>query len=382
MADPHPARGVGAIVVIALLLLVAANVFLWMAPGVPAGRATPRDAVEPVAPPVERIGTRATVLRIAMGSGKSAWMNWAARAFEASAAGAELRIDLVEDGSLVAAEQVLAGPGDEPIHVWAPSSSVYRASLERAWRKRHGTELVLESGYLAQSVVVLVIWEARRAALADAPVDLAAMAKSSTEWGRFKFGYADPARADGGLIARLLMVHAGLGRTTALTEQDLVAAETIWRAARCERWSPRAELAPSTAALTRAMLQRGPSAYDAILTFESLAIESIRAAADRWGPLSVQYPAANLWVDHPYCVLDVPWSGDDARRGARAFLQFLQDERAQRQALRFGLRPSHPAVALDADGSPFRQLAQHGVRVSVEGACEPPVSAVVVALSR
>ena len=67
----------------------------------------------------------------------------------------------------------------------------------------------------------------------------------------------------------------------------------------------------------REMVLRGPSQYDCLLIYENLAIDYLEAARDRWGELHVDYPEPNMWNEHPYYILDVPWS-DPAQRAAAA----------------------------------------------------------------
>ena len=78
---------------------------------------------------------------------------------------------------------------------------------------------------------------------------------------------------------------------------------------------PGGSLTHSTGTLMREMVLRGPSQYDCMLVYENLAIDYLEDARDRWGELHVDYPEPNIWNEHPYYILDVPWSDPAPTRG-------------------------------------------------------------------
>ena len=83
------------------------------------------------------------------------------------------------------------------------------------------------------------------------------------------------------------------------------------------------------------MVLRGPSQYDCLFVYENLAIDYMEAAIERWGTegeFYVAYPDPNVWNEHPYYILDVPWSDDRQREAAADFLKFLMSEPIQRRA--------------------------------------------------
>jgi ABC-type sulfate transport system substrate-binding protein len=129
------------------------------------------------------------------------------------------------------------------------------------------------------------------------------------------------------------------------------------------------------------MVRRGPSAYDAVFVYENLAIDNFKAAKGRWGNLRVVYPPHNLWSDHPYYILDVPWSSPAQRKAAEAFLRFLMSEPLQRQALAHGFRPGNINVPVKgvAD-SPFLRFQDAGLRVDLKGFVETPGDEVIADL--
>jgi ABC-type sulfate transport system substrate-binding protein len=133
----------------------------------------------------------------------------------------------------------------------------------------------------------------------------------------------------------------------------------------------------STGNMMRDMVLKGPSSYDALFVYESVAIDYLKNAEGRWGKLRVVYPRYNAWNDNPYCILDAPWSSPDQRRAARAFLDFLLSEPIQRQALDHGFRPGNPSVPVKFPESPFVQLAPYGLQLDLSTVCEPPAPEVL-----
>ena len=88
----------------------------------------------------------------------------------------------------------------------------------------------------------------------------------------------------------------------------------------------------------REMVLKGPSSYDALLVYESVAIDYLKNAEGRWGPIHVIYPEYNAWNENPYYILNASWSSDDQRKAAQAFLDFLLSEPSSGN-------PSHMAFA-------------------------------------
>ena len=77
------------------------------------------------------------------------------------------------------------------------------------------------------------------------------------------------------------------------------------------------------------------------------------------------YPGENLWNEHPYYILNAPWSTTEQREAARRFLDFLLSEPIQRQALVHGFRPGNPAVAVRFPESPLVRYAPQGLAIDL-----------------
>lgn len=284
---------------------------------------------------------------------------------------------------------MLEDSASTPIHVWSPASSAYRDHFERQWRTRNiSNSPILKSENLALTPMVLVMWETRRKALltkyakvnfqtiSDAmrePEGWGAIA-GHPEWGRFKFGHTHPGRSNSGLLALVLMAYEFTHKEHGLSSSDVGQGDFQAWMERFERGvaRPGGSLTHSTGTLMREMVLRGPSQYDCLLIYENLAIDYLDSAKDRWGELFVDYPEPNIWNEHPFYILDVPWSDSRQRTAAAAFLKFLMSEPIQKRALEHGFRPGNPEVSVRFPESPLLRHASHGVRIDLPRMCEPP----------
>jgi hypothetical protein len=296
-------------------------------------------------------------------------------------------------GSIEGARAVIDGPGATPIHVWSPASSAYRDAFERAWRSKHDKSPILKSENLALSPMVFVMWESRQQHFLDkyGKPSFRALGEAMLEkegwktiarqpdWGRFKFGHADPNLSNSGLMTLILMAYEFFQKEHNLDHEDVTQPGF-------QRWlrtfekglaRPGGSLTPSTGTLMREMVLRGPSQYDCLLVYENLAIDYIDAARDRWGELHVDYPEPNIWNENPFYILDVPWSDARQREAAGQFLKFLMSEPIQKRALGHGFRPGDPSVSVRFPESPLLRYARYGLKTDLPRMCEPPKDDVV-----
>jgi hypothetical protein len=342
-------------------------------------------------PPAQQEGR--VEINIAYGTEKQQWLEAAAAEFQESEAGRGISVVLHGMGSIEGARAVLDGPEPIPMHVWSPASSAYRDTFEREWRAKRGKSPILKAENLVLTPLVFVMWEGRHGALLKKYPKLGfrtvaeAMGEPGgwgtiadhPDWGRFKFGHTDPEHSNSGLLTLVLMAYEFAGKEYNLTHQEIARPEFLDRVRRFEQGvvRPGGALTHSTGNLMREMVNRGPSQYDCVLVYENLAIGYLDAARDRWGPLVVDYPEPNMWNDHPYYILDVPWSDARQRAAAVAFLRFLMSEPIQRRALEHGFRPGNTGVSLRMPDSPLLRHAREGLRIELPRMCEPPTNEVV-----
>lgn len=324
---------------------------------------------------------------IAYGTEKRNWLEWAVREFAKSEAGSKVKVNLIPFGSLEGAQALVSG--DKRIHVWSPASSLYKDTFVQDWQLKYSTHPIAKEESLALTPMVFVMWEERHAAFQKkfGQVTFETVAKALAEqtgweavaaqpdWGLFKFGHTVPNESNSGLMTLVLMAYEHHKKNRNLSLGDVVNASfqkeltTIERAA-----SVRSN---STGSLMREMVLKGPSAYDAIFVYESVAIDYLKSAQGRWGELRVVYPRLNMWNDNPYYIINSEWSSPDQKKAAEVFLEFLMSEPVQKQALTHGFRPGNPSVPVVFPESPFVAYQKFGLRNDIGQVCDYPKGEVI-----
>jgi len=326
-------------------------------------------------------------LGIAYGTEKQRWLEWAVREFEKSRDGKRIKINLIPMGSLEGAHALLAG--DQRIQVWSPASALYKDTFVQEWQVKYSQNPILREEPIALSPMVFVMWDERYQAFAQKykVLSFATAAQALQEkggwdtiaqkpdWGLFKFGHTHPNESNSGLMAIILAAYSYQRKTKDLQLKDVVDVGF-------QNWLQSFErgvsgLSNSTGNMMKEMVLKGPSSYDALLVYESVAIDYLKNAEGRWGQLRIVYPEYNSWNDNPYYIVDAPWSTKEQRKAAEAFLSFLLSEPIQKESLVHGFRPANPSVPIKFAGSPFEALAQYGIRVDLAKICEPPRAEVV-----
>jgi ABC-type Fe3+ transport system substrate-binding protein len=324
---------------------------------------------------------------VAYGTEKKNWLEWAVLEFNKSRDGKNITVNLIPMGSLEGAHAVLNG--DQRINAWSPASSLYKDAFLQDWQVKNGGNPILKEEQLALSPMVFVWWDERyQAFIKKYPKpDLDSIQKAlnekggwatiagKPEWGLFKFGHTNPNESNSGLMTIVLAAYSFQQKTRGLTLNDVVDVKFQNWLADLERGVT--GMSNSTGNMMREMVLKGPSSYDALYVYESVAIDYLKNAEGRWGSIRVTYPQYNAWNDNPYYVLDVPWSTPEQRKAAQAFLDFLLSERIQQEALKHGFRPANTNVAVRTPDSPFTQFQQYGVQLDIGNVCEPPKAEVV-----
>jgi serine/threonine protein kinase len=354
------------LVAAALVLLVGAALL----PGL-FDRRRSKDSASPLQVEVE--------IGIAYGTEKKNWLSFAARQFNESPEGKRVKIKLQPFGSLEGARAIWKDE-DHGIHVWAPASSLFRDTLVRRWQKKHGGNPILKEETLALTPLAFILWEDRYRAflkkyggVSFTTIDRAMRDEDGS--GAFRFSHTDPASSNSGLMTLVLMA-CEYHKTRRLTVANVTDPGF-------QRWVKEFEtktqpLSGSTGKLMEELVRRGPSSYEALLVYENLAIDYFPAAQGRWGKLHILYPRYNLWSDHPYYILDVPWSSPQQRQAGEAFLNFLMGKPMQQEALAHGFRPGNVNVPVkDAPDSPFLRYRGAGLQIELGPLVEPPGDEVI-----
>ena len=324
---------------------------------------------------------------IAYGTEKQRWLNWTVAEWNKTTQGQQIRVNLIPMGSLEGAHAVLRG--DQRIHVWSPASSVYREVFEQEWNLNRAGEPIVESEVLALSPMAFVMWKARAEPflshyheISFKTISQALQAEEGwgsiagkPEWGLFKFGQTHPNQSNSGLLSLVLACYNYHGKLRGLSRADVVNAEFQQWLGQLQRGV--SGLSNSTGNMMREMVLKGPSSFDAVMVYESVAIDYLQNAQGRWGELLVAYPERNMWSDNPYYILNTTWATSAHQQAAREFLAFLMSEPIQRESLSHGFRPGNAAVPVNAPESPFVKFASYGLKIDLPQICEPPPPEVV-----
>lgn len=383
MSDGPQATALGKIFI--MLFLIGCAVGAWFLLAAPnRDAATTNNANSSTS---NRDPTKQVAITIAYGTEKKPWMEWAITEFAKTPAGRDVTITLLPLGSLEGAQAILRN--ERPIHAWAPAGSMFTCSFIADWQVKFGGDPIAKQENLALTPMVYVWWKERYQAFV-AKYKTATMQTISTalqektgwigiankpEWGLFKFGHTHPNQSNSGLMALIIMACEYHDKATGLGMADILDPKF-------QSWMDTTEAAVtgmsnSTGTMMKEMVLKGPSAYDAVLVYESVAIDFLKAAAGRWGDLQLVYPQRNIWNDNPFYVLKASWVSPAQRQASESFLAFLMDEPAQRQALIHGFRPGNPNVPVLFPESPFELFQRNGLRNDISAILETPKAEVV-----
>lgn len=283
--------------------------------------------------------------------------------------------------------------GREKPVVWSPADEIALNLLDTEWSARTGQPIVEREGELAPqplllTPLVMIAWEDRAKVLATAAQgdptdwrvlhDLAGSPKgwlglgAPAEWGYVKAGHTAPNASNSGLQTLILMAYGYHHKRGGLTPADVLNEPF-------QKWLREIETAvgkfgTSSGTYMRDMVLYGPSKYDLIWNYESVAISDMAAAQGRWGNLFVYYPKPTLWSNHPFVVLKGDWVTAEERAAARDLRDYLLSAEVQTKALALGFRPANPDVKVVSTdpASPWNRLKPYGVRLDVPAVAEVP----------
>src|SRR5262249_45049281 len=136
-----------------------------------------------------------------------------------------------------------------------------------------------------------------------------------SEWGLFKFGLSEPTKYASGFAFLLVLAHEFGNNPGKLMVPDIQKPGLQdWMTVYKQRSSGKKY---ETKELMEEMLAKGPSAFDAVLTYENLALRYMNDAEGRWGKIQMIYPKFNCWMGNPYYIIDAPWSTPEQRDAAK-----------------------------------------------------------------
>ena len=159
----------------------------------------------------------------------------------------------------------------------------------------------------------------------------------------------------------LLMTYGYHDKTAGLKSADILT-DSLFQKWFLETEAGIGQFENSTGPLMQKMIAYGPSTFDFVAVYEATAIEQAPNAVGRYGELRVYYPPAQLWSDHPFCLVSADWVGPQQSKAAGLFINYLVSQPEQNLALmKYGFRPVDPSIKLEQPGSPFDQYAANGL---------------------
>src|SRR5262245_45332846 len=328
------------------------------------------------------------------GTEKEKWLRVAVEAFAAKRP--DVKVELKGMGTLDSVRAI--AEGREKPAIWSPADEAALNLLDAEWTVAKGASLIKREGDLAPEPLVLtplvmIAWEERAKVLARAsggdPTnwrtihDVAVNPKgwvalgAPAEWGYVKPGHTAPNSSNSGLQALILMAYGFHGKRNGLTPTDVMN-EPFQKWLR-ELEASVGKFGQSSGTYMRDMILYGPSKYDLVWNYESVAIADMAAAQGRWGNLYVYYPTPTLWSYHPLVVLEGDWVSAEQRAAAKELRDFLLTPEVQARALEFGFRPANPDVKVVTSdpANPWNRLKPYGVRLDVPAVADPPSGEVI-----
>lgn len=327
-------------------------------------------SVLPAPPPV--------TVTLVYGTETDAWFKQAAQAFEASGAnvdGAPITIALQELGSGEALQQIADGTLQPT--AWSPASDVWLSLLDQAAQARNQEPLIAGGDVpqsLAQTPLVIAAWRGRADRLGSDGASVWEGLHSNRN--AVRWAHTAPPESNSGLQALVLMAYSFHNKQSDLSVADVQDPAFVQWLRETEQ---AATVGDSSATVINDMIAFGPSRYDAVVTYENLALQLVPNARSRWNDdLVLIYPPATLLSNHPYAILNADWVTPEQRAAAQQFRDFLLSRTQQEQALTFGFRPALNNVALDGPNSLLR--ADAGAQVDLPQAVETPSAETIRAL--
>jgi ABC-type Fe3+ transport system substrate-binding protein len=348
--------------------------------------------VDPSASPAAAPERKGVTVRITLcyGTEKEKWLKAAVEEFARKRP--EIGVELHGMGTVDSIRAI--ADGKEKPTAWSPADEIALNLLDTEWSLQKGSTIVAREGDLAPqplvvTPLVMIAWEERAKVLAAAAKggdptdwraihDLATSPKGwpglggSPDWGYVKLGHTAPSSSNSGLQTLVLMTYGYHAKHGGLVPGDILNADF-------QKWLREIETAvgkfgTSSGTYMKDMILYGPSRYDVIWNYESVAIGDMGAAQGRWGNLLIYYPRPTLWSNHPFVFLKGDWVSAEQRAAAKELRDFLLLPEVQSRALDFGFRPANPDVKLltSDPNNPWNRLKAYGVRVDVPAVADPP----------
>jgi Ca-activated chloride channel family protein len=166
----------------------------------------------------------------------------------------------------------------------------------------------------------------------------------------YKYGHPDPQLSNGGAMAEVLEFASALEKKPEEFTVDDFKNETAKNFVSVIE-SKAVMYGKSTGFFGRWAAENGPSAIDCFTVYESVVLSNADKATQKWGDsLVAVYPEdGTLLSDHPFVILNAPWSDAYQKFAASQYLFYLLQEQNQDKAQEYGFRPANPNVPLNEE---------------------------------
>ncbi|MEW5736772.1 MAG: extracellular solute-binding protein [Thermodesulfobacteriota bacterium] len=305
-------------------------------------------------------------------SAKKNWIDEMVSRFNASDTrvdGRRIRVKAFHGNSGEQMDQIIAGAIKPDL--WSPGDGSWLALASSHFRDVKNMTLYDSYDDLVNIPLVIAMWEPMARALGyPKPISWTDIAKLAADprgwaslgnahWGSFRWGHAHP-DANSGFLTVVSEVYAAQGKNAGLTAEDLKDPKTVEFLRDFEGAVEHYGLSNSW--IDDLMRQKGPSYLSAAAQYENTIIQSNEKSGNKPFKMVAIYPKDGcFWTRHPVAILNAPWVTPEKKEAARAFVNFLLSEEAQRRAMELGLRPIKKDLAL---GPPFDEA--HGVILEVD----------------
>jgi Ca-activated chloride channel homolog len=165
-------------------------------------------------------------------------------------------------------------------------------------------------------------------------------------WGPFTFGHTHPEQSTTGFNILASLAYAAAGKTEGLTRADVKSDAVVDAFRKLEKDTYHYGL--SSRGLLDLMATAGPAYLHAASSSETAFIKNEQVhQKDLIWPRAFIFPAEGVfWSDNPTCILEASWVSPEQREAAVIYRDFLLAPPQQDMAVRIGLRPAAPGIAL------------------------------------
>jgi Ca-activated chloride channel family protein len=257
-----------------------------------------------------------------------------------------ISVSLVVTGTHDSVNRLLDGSAKPT--VWSPASSIWIPYMNRKWRSVTGSnsDIAVDWTPLVLSPVVLASWDSQTNKYGVSSfMDLYHLSMDNVD---FKYGHPDPLLSNGGTMTVILEFAEAAGKKPEeLTVEDLRNETIIEIVKRIE--SHAIYYGKSTGFFGSWAAEQGPSGIDFFGVYENVVLDNSLKAFKTWNDrlIAIYSQQGTLIADHPFVVLNAPWTNIWQRFAAGYYLLFLLSPDIQESSQNYGFRPASSSVPLN-----------------------------------